>query len=149
MKASRQLRADFWVYRTTERELGEGLLFQTAGRLCEGEVFDGSAVPVNLTCSKGAGCGGGSASTCGGPQASGLDEEEADVLLDEDDTKAGRDAFGFDPGEDPDHQGELRLPKIGGVYYKRDGNYKAWAASWHIKGKRVRRYFTVKKHGFK
>ncbi|PFH37517.1 hypothetical protein BESB_039750 [Besnoitia besnoiti] len=42
----------------------------------------------------------------------------------------------------------IRLPKIGGVYYKRDGNYKAWAASWHIQGKRTRRYFTVKKHGF-
>lgn len=43
----------------------------------------------------------------------------------------------------------IKLPKIGGVYYKRDGNYKAWAASWHIQGKRTRRYFTVKKHGFK
>ncbi|CBZ55717.1 unnamed protein product [Neospora caninum Liverpool] len=91
-----------------------------------------------------------------GVGASACDEEgmdEAQSPLDIDSIVA--DAYESFSDEDAEGEGDgakakrIRLPKIGGVYYKRDGNYKAWAASWHIQGKRTRRYFTVKKHGFR
>lgn len=85
--------------------------------------------------------------------AGAADEEAGEGQFDEEDLAAMDELIqglgGDDPGDDPERPAVRRLPKIGGVYYKRDGNYKAWAASWHIKGKRVRRYFTVKKHGFR
>ncbi|KYF48719.1 AP2 domain transcription factor AP2XII-1 [Toxoplasma gondii ARI] len=92
----------------------------------------------------------------GGSLGTACEEELDEPLSPLDIESIVADAYESFSDEDAEGEGDggkpgkrIRLPKIGGVYYKRDGNYKAWAASWHIQGKRTRRYFTVKKHGFR
>ncbi|OEH77086.1 hypothetical protein cyc_06301 [Cyclospora cayetanensis] len=114
--------------------------------LCVGASLEPSNASLSLTAA--AGRGHGSLSAVGG--TSGVGEETGESLFDAEDRAAVDELImGLEGTDDPERPAAKQLPKIGGVYYKRDGNYKAWAASWHIKGKRVRRYFTVKKHGFR
>ncbi|KEP60035.1 UNVERIFIED_CONTAM: AP2 domain transcription factor AP2XII-1 [Hammondia hammondi] len=117
-------------------------------RLAAKDADGRQAAPPGGRAAHGGGVGGSQGTAC---------EEELDEPLSPLDIESiVADAYESFSDEDAEGEGDggkpgkrIRLPKIGGVYYKRDGNYKAWAASWHIQGKRTRRYFTVKKHGFR